>query len=98
MALETRLRNALVVTHRPPENLLDVIEEIILRQLADGGQRGLSFDAGLGEVGGGGSEVHSAQRVLLLGTLKFGGIEVGGLRLGLVGGIAIKNALRRNEA
>ena len=39
--------------------LFQVIEEIILRQLADGGQRGLGVDPGLGEIGGGRRQVRS---------------------------------------
>ncbi len=53
---------------------------------------------GLGEIGGGRSQVRAAERVLLLADLQFGGIEVGGLRLRLVRGIAIEHGLRRKIA
>src|SRR5258707_12312691 len=81
------------VSRRSP--LFQVTEEIILRELADGGECGLGVDLGSGEIGGGCSEIRAAKRVLLMGDLKLGGIEVSGLRLRLVRGIAIEDALRR---
>ncbi len=58
----------------------------------------MGVDLGSGEIGGGCSEIGAAKRVLLLGNLKLGGIEVSGLRLRLVRGVAIEDALRRKIA
>ena len=79
-------------------SLRQVIEETILREFADGGQRSLSVGLALGEIGSCRSHVGTAQRGLLLANLKLGGIEVRSLRLRLVHGVAIEHALRRKIA
>src|SRR5258708_36721824 len=47
------------VSRRSP--LFQVTEEIILRELADGGECGLGVDLGSGEIGGGCSEIRARQ-------------------------------------
>jgi len=73
--------------------LLQVIKQISLRDLADDGQRRLRVRLELREIGRGGSQVRAAQRVLLLADLQLRGIEVSGLRLRLVHGVAIEHTL-----
>src|ERR1022692_3395496 len=73
------------VTHsRSEETLLNVVEESVLRELTDGGERRLGVNLGLGNIGGRCGKVHAAQSVLLLADLELGGIEIVGLRLSLV--------------
>src|SRR5258708_22177630 len=81
------------VSRRSP--LFQVTEEIILRELADGGECGLGVDLGSGEIGGGFSEIRAAKRGLLPGAVQPAWAEVSGVLLRLVRGIAIEDALRR---
>src|SRR5882757_11144237 len=76
--------------------LLQKIKQTQLRNLSYGSEGGVSRGLGVDEPTGGGFDVRGDERVFLLAELYLGIAEIRALRLRLIQGVAIEDALAGN--